>query len=901
MPQQIDFSRAFLALTDHEPFPWQVRLFDKMLKGDIPRACDIPTGLGKTSVIAIWLIALAAEKACRLPRRLVYVVNRRTIVDQSTDVVEQICQRLDPKDEAWKEHGNILRSLRDGLKRLAGTDGFPLAVSTLRGELADNHKWRHDPRCPAIVVGTVDMIGSKLLFSGYGDTHRTRPLHAGLLGCDTLFVHDEAHLTPAFGKLLKSVAEQAGRDDDFGFVPMMQVMELSATHRISDGELFTIDKDDRKCGEIKKRFRAKKSLQLHEVEKVGEVSGKIASLALEHGKNGTPERVVVFVRSPQEATKIALALKKGLESNENDRVSVLTGEIRGYERDKLLGLPGMLPFVGEAEASQTVYLVATSAGEVGMDLHADHAVCDLSTLDSMIQRLGRVNRFGQTKAQIDLVHEKAPKEPDRGKTLEIFCNKRSGDKYIDVCPATLLKWLQEEDERDEAFSQKPETVVLTDILTDLWSQTSLNNIPACPEVAPWLHGIEDNLPETWVAWRKEVKLLFDSEIVDEKALAQWFAALRIGSRETLRMPTYRFIEWLRKKREPTPWVQGHAKSPVVVLSAAGEARLVTLDRLADQKLNFATVVLPMELGALDKNGFFDPKGGNKDLDVADEKAARIMLKHKDGKFCFTPVGGEHMCCNSPGDLDDEDKPCHDRDWKTLSSAIQAVEAEYKKKLKLRLKIQDAEEHQGDDDIEEYWLLLLQDVNRKRSGGDSPSPTVKKHNDDVKKIVKEMAASFELPAPLQEALQLAGQHHDTGKASNRWQIAAGYDPNEDDFQPRAKPTPGGIDWRKLYGYRHELGSVVAADKDEKIQKHSERDLILHLIATHHGWARPHFEAGAFPPGTDEKLRAQVHREVMLRYVRLQERFGHWRLAWLESLLRRADAIVSASYNETFPEE
>ena len=41
-----------------------------------------------------------------------------------------------------------------------------------------------------------------------------------------------------------------------------------------------------------------------------------------------------------------------------------------------------------AEPDTTHYLVATSAGEVGVDLDADHLVCDLSTLDSMIQRLG---------------------------------------------------------------------------------------------------------------------------------------------------------------------------------------------------------------------------------------------------------------------------------------------------------------------------------------------------------------------------------------------------------------------------------------------------------------------------------------------------------------------------------
>ena len=43
-----------------EPFPWQRRLHEQWFaNGKVPKACTLPTGLGKTSVISIWLIALA--------------------------------------------------------------------------------------------------------------------------------------------------------------------------------------------------------------------------------------------------------------------------------------------------------------------------------------------------------------------------------------------------------------------------------------------------------------------------------------------------------------------------------------------------------------------------------------------------------------------------------------------------------------------------------------------------------------------------------------------------------------------------------------------------------------------------------------------------------------------------
>ena len=47
-------------------------------------------------------------------------------------------------------------------------DPAGVTVSTLRGKFADNHAWNLDPSRPAIIVGTVDMIGSRMLFAGYG-------------------------------------------------------------------------------------------------------------------------------------------------------------------------------------------------------------------------------------------------------------------------------------------------------------------------------------------------------------------------------------------------------------------------------------------------------------------------------------------------------------------------------------------------------------------------------------------------------------------------------------------------------------------------------------------------------------------------------------------------------------
>ena len=156
------FDTLFHAMTGNQRFPWQSSLYERLVEGNFPERCDIPTGLGKTLIIAIWLLALAHRArngvAGGFPRRLVYVVNRRTVVDQATREAELLraSQRL--KDAHLHDLWHDLRSLgihdARGLRHLEA----PFAISTLRGQFADNAEWRIDPARPAIIVGTLDMI-----------------------------------------------------------------------------------------------------------------------------------------------------------------------------------------------------------------------------------------------------------------------------------------------------------------------------------------------------------------------------------------------------------------------------------------------------------------------------------------------------------------------------------------------------------------------------------------------------------------------------------------------------------------------------------------------------------------------------------------------------------------------
>ena len=111
-------------------------------------------------MIAFWLAALGASlldpNRCGLvPRRLAYIVDRRVVVDQATEEVSQLRERLARAgdDESLITLRPIIATLVQAATVL---DDCGVTVSTLRGKFADNHAWHLDPSRPAIVVGTPD-------------------------------------------------------------------------------------------------------------------------------------------------------------------------------------------------------------------------------------------------------------------------------------------------------------------------------------------------------------------------------------------------------------------------------------------------------------------------------------------------------------------------------------------------------------------------------------------------------------------------------------------------------------------------------------------------------------------------------------------------------------------------
>jgi CRISPR-associated endonuclease/helicase Cas3 len=789
----------------------------------------VPTGLGKTSVIAVWL--LARERNASLPRRLVYVVNRRTVVDQTTEEVQRYRQSPRYCD---------------------------LAVSTLRGELADNRDWSRDPSQPAVICGTVDMIGSRLLFGGYGIGPRARPLHAGLLGHDVLLVHDEAHLEPAFQQLLEAIVTQQGRARSTPVAPRLRVLALTATPRSRSDQL-GVSQADRSDPIARKRLAAPKAIETVEVRSEAEVSKEIVRRCRQFETSG--RAILVFVRTIDLLQKVARELSKS-------PVALLTGTMRGYERDRLVRDDSVFRrFISSSDAEAaggTVYLVCTSAGEVGVNLSADDLVCDLAPFDAMAQRFGRVNRFGlRTDSRVVVVHtppsakdRRAPLDEARARTLELL------KRLTSVSPDALASL--DPKECEAAFTPTPVIPAVSDILFDAWSLTSIRgSMPGRPVIEPFLHGISpEEPPQTRVAWREEVGRIKE-DLLDAYPPQELLELFPLLPHELLRDQTARVLSELQTLQ------QRFGERPVWVLNELGDFdHATTLAQLVNDgptALSGRTVLLPHDVGGLGLSGLLDgrvpapPKEGERAEPIDNDVSARPQGQHgpllrlrTDDPDDPRAAGMRGLITIRSPEVDDDDA-AQSRPW--------------------------------------YWFEtrpLGESIRRA-----SQPVTLDRHAADVEQQLAAMLERCPLDGALEQALRLAARWHDLGKRREAWQRGIGRPSSFADTW-YAKSASG---WRPRFErhYRHEFGSLldVTSLPEFAALDEPDRDLVLHLVAAHHGQARPHFEPEhADDPAHPPKIAAAMAAETPRRFARLQRRFGHWGLAYLESILRAADWHASS---------
>lgn len=359
----------------HGPYPYQQRLADDGL----PQVLDVPTGAGKTLAATLpWLFRrrFHPDAAVReaTPRRLVLVLPQRALVEQTHGAVEGWLQRL-----------GLLANEDD-------REGVGLHL-LLGGASSDDKLWRLYPEQDAVLVGTQDMVLSRLLMRGYGEPRSVWPMSFGLLHAGSHFVFDEVQL---MGPGLPTSLQLEGLRMKLGTAIASSSTWMSAT---VDPELFgTVDapelsapvtiSDADRASRLGRRLDATRTvgeLELGEPP-VGRYAAALARTVLDSHRPGTRTIVVLnTVRAAREVyDKIKAAAPRTVLLHSRYRPDDRRAQLERAVDDAALQGPGLI-------------VVTTQVLEAGVDVTSDTLITELAPWSSIVQRAGRCNRDGEAR------------------------------------------------------------------------------------------------------------------------------------------------------------------------------------------------------------------------------------------------------------------------------------------------------------------------------------------------------------------------------------------------------------------------------------------------------------------------------------------------------------------------
>jgi len=370
------FNEFFVTATTYKPFPYQKIL---ALADDFPAILSVPTGAGKTAaVILAWLWKRRfADKKTRnkTPRRLVYCLPMRVLVEQTRD-----------EAETWLKNLGLLAKKQ-------GDEATKIKVTVLMGG-EDTDDWDYYPERDAIIIGTQDMLLSRALNRGYGMSRYRWPVHYALLNNGCLWVMDEVQL---MGVGVETSTQMQAFRKNFGCSGNTKTLWMSAT--VDTGRLKTVDHpapeesdihklrdDDLTQPTIKERRNAKKSLKKLDIniDEDGYCT-KLAKRLVGGHIDGTLS--LAIINTVARAQKVYHEVETELDAVQKDIPHALIhsrfrSEDRKHNIDVLLN-----------EKNRIV--VATQVVEAGVDVSAALLLTEIAPWPSLVQRFGRCNRYGE--------------------------------------------------------------------------------------------------------------------------------------------------------------------------------------------------------------------------------------------------------------------------------------------------------------------------------------------------------------------------------------------------------------------------------------------------------------------------------------------------------------------------
>lgn len=358
------------------PHAWQKQLAAEPLLAN--RLIRVPTGMGKTfGVLGAWAWNRLERKDAAWPRRLVWCLPMRVLVEQ------------------------IAAEISAALQRLGGA-AAEVPVITLMGGL-DAADWQTRPESEAVLVGTQDMLLSRALNRGYGASRARWPMEFGLLNHDCLWVMDEVQLMDV--GLATSAQLQAFREDDAAkalrpcktwwmsatLQPDWLARSPDTTAMLAALPDVSHVPADQRLGPLWEQVQKPVRLEAGAQPKQVAALAHDQHLALKRGAQGPTlvvlNRVARAVEVYDELNKLC-AKGKLLHGTDLQLVhSRFRPADRAGWREAFLNRAACAPGTDRI-------IVATQVVEAGVDMSAALLITDLAPWPSLVQRFGRAARWG---------------------------------------------------------------------------------------------------------------------------------------------------------------------------------------------------------------------------------------------------------------------------------------------------------------------------------------------------------------------------------------------------------------------------------------------------------------------------------------------------------------------------
>ena len=377
----VSFNQFFRTAFGEEvrPFDYQRRLAGEPECKS--RLINIPTGCGKTAAVMLtWLWNRVEKKHSDWPRRLVYCLPMRTLVEQTRDSVR-----------GWLKN---LGSLQwDGKGDHTGKVGVHILMG---GE--EKTEWDLYPEPDAILIGTQDMLLSRALNRGYGMSRYRWPMHFGLLNNDALWVMDETQL---MGVGVETSAQLDGfrHEQKINARPECRTWWMSAT--LDEAQLATVDhpkpdggwttiqlgRNDLALAVVRDRYNAKKKVTRArlalDLAGKAEYAKSLAHFITEHHRRAPDDLTLVVLNNVRRAQDVFSQLQKIRAA---EHIALIHSRFRSPDRKKHEKI---------LHANGGRIVVATQAVEAGVDVSARVLITELAPWSSLVQRFGRCNRYGE--------------------------------------------------------------------------------------------------------------------------------------------------------------------------------------------------------------------------------------------------------------------------------------------------------------------------------------------------------------------------------------------------------------------------------------------------------------------------------------------------------------------------